>query len=62
MLVYALGTFPVLFFLSISGKSIEKSEDLSSLFFKTIGIILILFALFNLTTALTALGIIRPLI
>jgi len=56
MLSFAVGTFPVLFFLSITGKTIQQSSN-SGLFFKTIGVILIALALFNMMNSLTILGI-----
>lgn len=60
MLSFALGTLPILLLLSITWKSVQKSQS-SGLFFKTIGIILIVLALFNLTNSLVAFGIISPL-
>ena len=60
MLSFALGTLPILLLLSITWKSVQKSQS-SGLFFKTIGIILIVLALFNLINSLVAFGIISPL-
>lgn len=60
MLSFALGTLPVLLLLSVTGKSIQQSKS-SWLFFKTIGIILVILALYNFTSSLVALGIIPPL-
>ncbi len=59
MLSFALGTFPVLILLSITGKSLQKSSS-SDLFFKTIGIILVVLALYNFASSLVAFGIISP--
>lgn len=59
MLAFALGTLPVLLLLSITGKSLQKSSS-SNLFFKTIGIILIVLALYNFVSSLVALWIIKP--
>ncbi len=60
MLIFALGTLPVLLLLSITWKSVQKSQS-SGLFFKTIGIILVILALFNFTNSLVAFGIMPPL-
>ena len=62
MFAFALGTFPVLLLLSVSGKAIQKNEELSSLFFKTIWIILVMFAIFNIVTSMVALGFIDPIL
>lgn len=59
MLSFALGTLPMLLLLSVTWKSIQKSSS-SNLFFKTIGIILIVLALYNFSSSLVALGIIQP--
>lgn len=59
MLFFALGTLPVLLLLSITGKTIQKSSS-SNLFFKTIGIILIILALYNFASSMVALGLIQP--
>ena len=60
MLVFALGTLPVLALLSFSSFSIQKSSK-SGIFFKTAGIVVIAFALFNLINSLVVLGIIQPI-
>ena len=60
MLSFALGTLPILLLLSITWKSVQKSQS-SGLFFKTIGIVLIVLALFNFTNSLVSFGIISPL-
>lgn len=59
MLSFALGTFPVLILLSITGKSLQKSSS-SDLFFKTIGIILVVLALYNFASSFVAFGVIPP--
>jgi sulfite exporter TauE/SafE len=56
MLIFALGTFPVLALLSFSSFSIKKSSK-SGIFFKTAGLIVILFAIFNLINSLVVIGI-----
>lgn len=59
MLSFALGTLPVLALISFSSFSVEKSAK-KGIFFKTAGLIVILFALFNITNSLVAAGIIQP--
>jgi len=59
MLVFALGTFPVLALLSFT--SLRFSHSLrSGIFFKTACFIVIFFAIFNFISALTAAGLIPP--
>lgn len=59
MFVFALGTFPILAFISVA--SVKLANGLQSgLFFKTSGFIVLFFAIFNFIGALTALGIIKP--
>lgn len=60
MLAFALGTFPVLVLISFSSFSIQKSSR-AGIFFKSAGLIVILFALFNLINSLVVVGIIPPL-
>ncbi len=57
---FALGTLPVLGLVSFSSLSIQNSKY-SGVFFKTAGLIVILFALFNLMNALVVIGLIQPL-
>ncbi len=57
---FALGTFPILALISFSSFSIQK-RAYSGIFFKTAGLIVILFALYNLLNSLAAIGFIRPL-
>jgi uncharacterized protein len=59
MLVFALGTFPVLALISFT--SVRLSHSLKSgIFFKTAGFIVIFFAIFNFASALVAAGILSP--
>jgi len=60
MLVFALGTLPILAFISFASTKLSKGFK-SGIFFKTAGFIIILFALFNFTASLTALGLINPI-
>lgn len=59
MLAFALGTLPVLALISFSSFSIQNSKK-SGIFFKSAGLIVILFALFNLINALVVIGVIPP--
>jgi hypothetical protein len=56
MLVFALGTLPVLALMSFSSLSIKDGPK-ASLFFKTAGIIVIMFASFNILSAFDAVGL-----
>lgn len=56
---FALGTLPILGLVSFSSFGI-KSGAYSGVFFKTAGLIVILFALFNLTNSLVVIGLIPP--
>ncbi len=56
---FALGTLPVLALLSFSSLGIHKKTQ-SGIFFKTAGLIVIFFAIFNIINALAAAGVIRP--
>ena len=60
MLSFALGTLPVLALISFSSFSIQKSSK-AGIFFKTAGLIVIMFALFNLTNSLVVIGLIQPI-
>jgi len=60
MFTFALGTFPVLLLLSFSSLSIHKKTQ-SGIFFKTAGLIVIFFGIFNLINAFVAAGIIPPI-
>jgi sulfite exporter TauE/SafE len=59
MLAFALGTLPVLALISFSSFSIQKSSK-AGIFFKSAGLIVILFALFNLINSLVVIGVIPP--
>lgn len=59
MFVYALGTLPVLALLSFSALGIQKKTQ-SGVFFKTAGLIVIFFAIFNFINTLAGAGIISP--
>lgn len=59
MFIFALGTLPVLALISFSSFSIKKSEK-SGVFFKTAGLIVILFAVFNLINSLVVIGLLPP--
>lgn len=59
MFVYALGTLPVLAVLSFSSWSIAKNPK-SGIFFKTAGLVVIFFALFNIINGLAVAGVIPP--
>ena len=60
MLAFALGTFPVLALISFSSFSIQNSSK-SGVFFKSAGLIVIMFALFNLINSLVIIGVISPI-
>lgn len=60
MLVFALGTFPVLALISFASVKLSKTLQ-SGLFFKTAGILVLFFALFNFLSALVAVGLISPI-
>lgn len=59
MLSFALGTLPILALISFSSFSITNSKK-SGIFFKSAGLIVILFAVFNLINALVIVGAIPP--
>ncbi len=59
MLSFALGTLPVLALVSFSSFSIQSSSK-SGVFFKSAGLIVIIFALFNIFNSLVAVGWIAP--
>lgn len=58
--VFALGTLPVLGLISFSSFSIQRSAY-AGVFFKTAGLIVILFALYNLMNSLVVIGLMQPL-
>ncbi len=59
MFSFALGTLPVLAFISF-GSSRLGSHARSGIFFKSAGLVVILFALFNIANSLAAMGWIAP--
>lgn len=59
MLSFALGTLPVLALISFSSFSIQNNSK-AGIFFKSAGLIVILFALFNIINSLVAAGLIAP--
>lgn len=59
MFAFALGTFPALALVSFSSLSVKDSKW-SGVFFKTAGIIVVLFALFNIINGLVVIGAIQP--
>lgn len=60
MFVFALGTLPVLALLSFSSLSIKRMQ--TGVFYKTAGLVVIFFGLFNLISSLAAIGVIQPLL
>ena len=60
MLTFALGTLPVLALISFSSFSIQSNSK-AGIFFKTAGLIVIMFALFNLINSLAVIGLISPI-
>ncbi|HEY4505171.1 MAG TPA: sulfite exporter TauE/SafE family protein, partial [Candidatus Paceibacterota bacterium] len=60
MLSFALGTLPVLALISFSSFSIKNSSK-AGIFFKTAGLVVIAFALFNLINSLVVIGLIPPI-
>ena len=60
MLSFALGTLPVLALISFSSLSIHGSSK-AGVFFKTSGLIVIMFALLNLINSLAAIGLVPPI-
>ena len=60
MFAFALGTLPVLALLSFSSLAIHTKAQ-SGIFFKTAGLVVVFFGLFNLAGALVAAGVINPI-
>lgn len=60
MLTFALGTLPVLALLSFSTSGIHKKAQ-SGIFFKTAGLVVLFFGLFNVYNSLVAVGVLPPL-
>jgi sulfite exporter TauE/SafE len=59
MLSFALGTLPVLALISFSSFSIKNGKN-AGIFFKSAGLVVILFAIFNLINSLVVVGVIPP--
>ncbi|MSU55292.1 MAG: hypothetical protein EXS46_02000 [Candidatus Taylorbacteria bacterium] len=59
MLSFALGTLPVLAILSFSSSGVKDSRY-SGAFFKSAGLIVIMFAILNIVNSLVIVGLIRP--
>lgn len=59
MLVFALGTLPALALISFASVKLSQSKY-QSLFYKTSGVLVLLFAVMNFLGALVALGVINP--
>jgi len=60
MFSFALGTFPILAILSFGSLGIHSKES-SGIFFKTVGLIIIFFGIFNLINSLVVVGLIKPI-
>ena len=60
MLAFALGTLPMLLFLSFGSASFAHGKH-APLFFKTAGVVVIGLALFALLAGMASVGIINPL-
>ncbi len=60
MFTFALGTLPVLGLLSFGSSAAERLRRHSGVIFKTMGLIIMFFALFNIINSLAALGLINP--
>lgn len=60
MLVFALGTFPMLAFLSFGSSSFAKGKY-AGIFFKAVGVVVIGLGLFGFLSGLAGLGIINPI-
>jgi len=60
MLAFALGTLPVLALISFSSFSMKNSSK-SGIFFKSAGLVVIMFALFNLINSLVVIGFLPPI-
>lgn len=59
MFTFALGTLPVLAILSFSSLSIHKKSQ-AGIFFKTVGLVVIFFSLFNIMSSFVAIGLLSP--
>lgn len=59
MLAFALGTLPVLALVSFSSLSVKGSPR-AGVFFKTAGLVVMMFALFNIVNSLVVIGLLPP--
>jgi sulfite exporter TauE/SafE len=59
MSAFALGTLPVLILLSFGSLAITKQQN-KSIFFKTAGLVVLFFGLFNLLNSFTSIGWLPP--
>lgn len=59
MLVFALGTLPMLALMSVGSVSLAESRY-ASLFYKTAGLIVLAFALLNIINSFVIIGLIKP--
>jgi sulfite exporter TauE/SafE/copper chaperone CopZ len=59
MLFFALGTLPVLALLSFTSLAVRTAAK-QGVFFKSVGLLVILFAVFNVVNSLAAIGVIEP--
>ena len=59
MFFFALGTFPALALLSFGSSAITSGQK-KGIFFKTAGLVVIAFALFNIINSLVVIGILKP--
>ncbi|HBB64427.1 MAG: heavy metal transport/detoxification protein [candidate division WS6 bacterium GW2011_GWC1_33_20] len=60
MLIFALGTLPVLALISFGSTKLAKSAR-SSLFFRASGFLVLFFAIYTFLTSLVSIGIIKPI-
>lgn len=60
MFAFSLGTLPMLLFLSFGASSFAHSKH-ANLFFKTVGVVVLVFGLFAFLAGLVGLGIISPI-
>ena len=60
MLVFVLGTFPVLALISFASVKLSKTFQ-SGIFYKTAGLLILAFAVFNMLNALVVIGAINPI-
>ncbi len=62
MLAFALGTLPVLAFISFASVNFAQSIKASGIFFKTAGLIVLFFAIINIIGALVVIGLVSPVL